>query len=107
MSQAAPAPQPAPVDSQGRALVQCKWCPAFVRWVRMVPSGKRNPLDPEPDPRGNVILSKTNDALAKALKRDEPYEGERYISHWSTCPGAQRRKGKTAPADVRNPSGSE
>ena len=62
---------------------------------------------PEPTPRGNVILSKTNDCLAKALKRDEAYDGPRYISHWATCPNAPRRSSKSVPSGVRNPSGSE
>jgi hypothetical protein len=73
------------VDVHGRTIGKCRWCDADVRWVVMVPSGKKNPLDPDPAPNGNVILEAHNTGLAKALRRGEPYEGPRYLSHWATC----------------------
>lgn len=87
------------VDSKGRALDRCKYCGALIRWVTMIPSLKANPLEPEPRPDGNVILEKHNDTHARGLRlEDLPYTGERYVSHWSTCPKAPPRK----PAPARS-----
>lgn len=86
------------LDSQGRPLKRCSWCSAPVRWVTMVPSGRKNPLDPEPRSDGNVVLEAHNDSLAKALKRFEAHDGPRFVSHWSSCPEAWRRRGLPKPA---------
>lgn len=37
------------------ALQKCRSCSKFVRWVD-TRSGKKMPLDPDPSPRGNVVL---------------------------------------------------
>lgn len=86
------------LDSKGRALKRCSWCGAPVRWVTMAASGRKNPLDPEPRADGNVVLEAHNDAWAKALRRGEDHEGERYQSHWVSCPEAWRRRGVSKPA---------
>jgi hypothetical protein len=91
--------------TQDRDRGRCRACPAPVKWVIMA-SGKRNPLDREPDPeRGNVIIV-DSDELAAALdvplgravalggarlKRARETPGrDLYISHFATCPARQQ-----------------
>jgi hypothetical protein len=52
------------------------------------PAGSRMPLDPEPNPDGNVVL---RDGYAHVLRKDEqPAAGEhRFMPHFATCPARQ------------------
>lgn len=81
---------------------KCRACGATMRWVKME-SGKKNPLDPAPDPKGNVLLVDGNDgtvrgrALSKlevaqhyTLPADE--RAPLFLSHFASCPGAQQFK---------------
>jgi hypothetical protein len=86
------------------ATVRCRACPAQVRWVVMARSGKRAPINPEPDAeKGNVMLiaDAADEAIFKAeigqalVLAGEALEEERangtdlYLSHFATCPGAE------------------
>jgi hypothetical protein len=50
--------------------------------------GSRIPLDPEPVPDGNVVL--TLHGEAHVLRAGEAPTGDRYVSHFTTCPDADR-----------------
>lgn len=85
----------------------CRSCRAPVLWVEMK-SGKKNPLDPQPDiKRGNVMIvrdpldadlydCKVGQAVALSDRAAdvERFRGVKlYISHFATCPRAgQHRK---------------
>lgn len=68
-------------DEQGA----CKSCGAAIRFAITV-NGKKIPLNFLPDPKGNIRLQ---DGLkAFYLKKDDQYDGERYMPHHATCPNA-------------------
>jgi hypothetical protein len=103
-------------DQRGRphlADQPCRSCRAPMRWVSMT-SGKRNPLDVEPHPNGNVLLVEhTNDAgevwrLGVVLHNPDLLDELRelnvplYLSHFTTCPDADehRREERRARRDL-------
>lgn len=94
------------LESNGK----CRSCGARVHWVTLNPSGKRNPLDLDPVPGGNVALTALTDGqggtVARVLTKAEiaaraVHVGEvrdlldvepavastapLYVSHFSTC----------------------
>jgi hypothetical protein len=75
-------------------MPECSSCGAPIRWAKTI-KGVGIPLDPEPSPRGNVVISEEGAALvynspgAVAAR----YEGEpRYLSHFATCPNADQHR---------------
>ncbi len=78
--------------------VPCRSCQAPMFWVTMEPSGKKNPLDPEPSEKGNIRMTDTGerwivlkgDELVKARERGDKL----HLSHFATCPNslAHRKK---------------
>lgn len=103
-------------DQRGRphlADQPCRSCRAPMRWVSMT-SGKRNPLDVEPNPMGNVlIVEHTNEAgepwrLGVVLHNGDLLDELRelgvplYTSHFATCPDADehRREDRRARRDL-------
>lgn len=93
-------------DQRGRphlAEQPCRSCRAPMLWVSMA-SGKRNPLDRDPHPQGNVMLVEhTNDAgerwrLGVVLHNPDLLDELRalgvplYVSHFSTCPDADEHR---------------
>lgn len=79
----------------------CKSCKAPIRWVLM-DSGKRNPLDPEPSAKGNVVLdgeSHLGETRGVVLTGDELEHARAqrqalYLSHFATCPYADIHRNK-------------
>lgn len=81
-------------------IAKCRACRASIIWARMK-SDKMNPVDLDPVPNGNILLTETEagdvtgevlDKIALAQKHDE---GELlYISHFATCktPAQHRKK---------------
>ena len=75
---------------------KCGSCGADIIWVKTV-AGNWQPLDAEPNPKGNIVLI---DGFAHVLKGElfEPMIDpgkERYLSHFATCPPTTRiREGK-------------
>ena len=61
---------------------KCRGCHAPLRWAR-TESGKAIPLDPEPVPDGNIVV--TDSGIAHFLRATEMATSERYVSHFSTC----------------------
>ena len=83
-------------------IAKCRSCRASIIWARMK-SDKMNPVDLDPVPNGNILLTETAfgdvtgevlDKIALAQKHDE---GELlFLSHFATCPSrAQHRKRMT------------
>ena len=79
---------------------ECHTCHAPIRWVK-TQKGKRMPLNPEATRDGCWVFEgdpEDNPPLAIRLDNDAAalYTGEKYTSHFETCPDARRwsRRGK-------------
>jgi hypothetical protein len=81
-------------------MAACRSCEAEVRWVVVVASGKRMPLDPQPVADGNVVLLSGNETVRVLSKAEAERRaaqpggpGPLYKSHFATCPNgpAHRR----------------
>jgi hypothetical protein len=73
-------------------MSRCRSCNALITWC-VTAAGVRMPVDAEPSPGGNVVVSGT---LARVLRKGEVAEGPLYRSHHSTCPqGRQWRRRKS------------
>ena len=79
-------------------MPECSSCGAVIIFAKTI-KGATIPLDEQPSPRGNIVLSPEegtalvyNGPAAIAPRyADEP----RYFSHFATCPNAdQHRKGR-------------
>lgn len=73
------------------ATVRCRSCGAPIRWAK-TRQGKAMPLDANPTPTGNVVISP--DGAARVLTRKQVEQGgivgDRYVSHHATCPQAKQ-----------------
>lgn len=94
-------------DDHGRARLargSCRSCKAPVLWVTF-PSGKRNPLDLEPNPVAGDIMVVERDGtdgrvwrVALLLKSDDlrrellELGGALRTSHFATCPDAEEHR---------------
>lgn len=80
-------------------MSRCRSCDAAITWV-LLPSGKRMPVDADAHQAGGVVFDGCADAdgtqKAHHLKADEERTGgDRYRSHFQTCPQAdQHRRAK-------------
>ncbi len=80
------------------SIVQCARpnCSAGITWVRTA-NGRPMPLDPEPNPRGNVVLDGGLAKVAPAEAACRAAIGEPvYMPHWATCADPPPRKAKKA-----------
>lgn len=90
--------------------VKCRRCQAPIVWARTVASetgtgGKPMPLDPEPNPAGNVAVrpGRRNELLARVLKKDEDHDHRaevRAVPHMATCRADARVSARQAEAGV-------
>ncbi len=80
---------------------RCRSCRAPIRWADV--NGRAMPLDPEPTPDGNVVItlvhhegSSLERAEARVLTAREQRllhpDRTRYRSHFATCPNARRHR---------------
>jgi hypothetical protein len=71
----------------------CRSCGARVLWVRTA-TGKPMPVDPRPNPSGNIRLRGNPDVLGQEDLRHLPAGSPLYLSHFVTCPqaGQHRRR---------------
>lgn len=78
-----------------RARNHCRSCGAPMVWV-LTRSGGHMPLDPEPSPRGNIVLElgPNDQTVSRVLRADEePASGQlRWLSHFATCPNAKEHR---------------
>lgn len=72
---------------------RCSSCQAEIFWTR-TESGKRIPMNYNPDPAGRFVVVYRNDPTAIAhvrmLRHDETTTARRWTSHFATCPHAAR-----------------
>ena len=81
---------------------KCRSCGAEILWVKWPTSGKRMPVDAEPDWRplpkgGDIVLMLRGGAFGELLA--EKFNAERhgqdrnrYTSHFATCPNAAEHR---------------
>ena len=77
-------------------MTKCRYCPEQIIFA-VTENGKRIPLDPVPSPKGNIMLEFTPDGsppLATVVADPAKATCALYISHFATCPGAQRARRK-------------
>lgn len=80
-------------------MAKCKSCEAPIVWGRNVKTGKGVPLDPEPVEDGNLLKVGTNEQgeiMVQFVGReaDVPPGGERFKTHFATCPDAPSHRKK-------------
>lgn len=75
-------------------------CGATVLWVPNAKTGHRAPVDPKPNPEGNVVMDAHGyRVLTKAELAAPNVDGEtRYVLHFASCPQASvyRHRDQTA-----------
>jgi hypothetical protein len=65
-------------------------CGRMIRWVT-TEKGKAMPIDPAPNPNGNVVL--LDNFTAHVLhKGEDPGGRDRYMPHFATCPILRRSR---------------
>lgn len=73
-------------------IITCRACNASIFFAPTA-AGKSVPLDEEPVEAGNYHIGL--DGVARVVKKDEPRPTPLlYISHFATCPEAQRFRKK-------------
>jgi len=74
----------------------CRSCEAPIRWAVSDSTGKRIPLNAEPDPAGNLAVRLVDGRLrvrSAPAGRTELDAGEkRGMSHFTTCPDADQHR---------------
>jgi hypothetical protein len=78
---------PAPLASQSR----CKLCPERIAWA-ITKNGKRLPVDPHPNPAGNVQLFLGRPLFAKVHAGPPGMldDWTAYMPHHATCTGVNK-----------------
>jgi hypothetical protein len=83
----------------------CRSCGAEIFWLRLAPTDKNpnprvNPIDAVPHPEGNLVIDRRRELFRFASgneKELQKYHGKKlYISHFETCPNADRHRTKAA-----------
>lgn len=88
----------------------CRSCSATVYWVIWPDSGKRMPVDAQPVPDGNIILTHrvaVNQLWAAQAAKLDPEllkTRKRYVSHFSTCPDSKAHR---KPRDGKGSAGDD
>lgn len=76
-----------------RENATCRSCGAPIRFVRTT-KGKLMPIDREPVEGGNVEIVDDGKALVHANDAPSLLGGDRFVSHFSTCPEAEAWRSK-------------
>jgi hypothetical protein len=85
-------------------IARCRLCGQRIAFIRTMASetgrgGKMMPLNPEPDPAGNVAVRYPDRLYGRVLCKDEHHDehAERlYMPHMATCAGTARQIGAAA-----------
>lgn len=75
-------------------MSDCKSCGAPILWAKTI-KGRLIPLDPDPSPKGNIVIGEAGTALVfnSPAAIAPRLEGEpRYLSHFATCPNADQHR---------------
>lgn len=87
--------------------VPCKECGATLRFVKMR-TGKAMPVDPVPDPRGNVAALRGTGGRyvdGRVITAADPAAVGEVVfnAHWNSCPMGRRKKAAAPkPADPQD-----
>lgn len=78
-------------------MSKCKSCGAKIIWLPTI-GGKPMPCDPDPipyreDSLGSMMIV-TNDGRVVRAKIDAGSETVGYVSHFATCPDAEKWRGR-------------
>lgn len=102
-------------DSHGRIMrAICRLCGEQIAFIRTMASetgrgGRLMPLNPEPDPAGNVAVRYPDRLYGRVLRKDEHHDehAERlYMPHVATCAGSARNIAKAAEQWLAEQTGS-
>lgn len=67
----------------------CRSCGAHIVWA-ITDSGKRMPVDSEPDPQGILTVWATgDDGWRCSVIPEAGWDGPRFRPHFATCPDAE------------------
>lgn len=73
-----------------KRVAECRSCGASIVWVT-THKGNKMPLDLEPVAKGKWIFDgDPEDAKVVWIGEKDPYTGERFESHFGTCPKSQQ-----------------
>jgi len=78
-----------------RTTAHCSGCNAEIFWAITATNGKRIPIDAKPDPKGRIRIEEKGpgDCVAHVEKEVGATlfaEGDRFTSHFATCPDAAK-----------------
>jgi hypothetical protein len=78
----------------------CRSCGAPILWATTAAGGKRIPLDPDPQPDGNLLLTYPSPGSAPLAVHVDPEQLAlddqlRYLTHFVTCPQADQHRKRT------------
>jgi hypothetical protein len=89
----------------GVPLAECRTCAEPIRFVRL-DTGKAMPVNPLPDPRGNVTASVIMGRLAGFVISEEhqPRPGAmRFVPHFATCEERKKKAKADGPSPAEEP----
>jgi hypothetical protein len=69
----------------------CKYCGAPLRWVETFEGG-RMPLDPEPNPGGNVYMLDGRARVLTSADRESALPPTRWMPHAASCPNPKPKR---------------
>lgn len=79
----------------------CRRCNRPIGWC-FTENGRQMPLDPEPDPAGNVFVSYIDGKLVGVVrsKANPTPEGVAHTPHYATCPALPRKQRASQTSDA-------
>lgn len=85
-----------PVPPFTRDRAECRSCQAPIFWVRTAATDSLMPLDWLATVNGNVAIDDNGKAniIRRDLYTDQSVIGDRYTSHFATCPNAAKHRRK-------------
>lgn len=83
-------------------MATCEGCGAQIVWRFAEGTGRRAPINAEPDPKGNIMVVRDTGAYRVLTKQamadmegtlfEQAVRNDRYTSHFATCPKAEHFK---------------
>lgn len=75
-------------------MPKCRECKQEIIFAISALTGKRMPLDPKPNIKGNVWLDEEGYAHALSAANPAPLGADLYLTHFVMCPGASKFRSK-------------
>lgn len=90
-----------------RRLAECRACTLPIRFVTLT-SGKKMPVNPKPNDRGNVatrlIAGELHGRVVGPRSKPADHREVLYMAHFATCDGRPKKQPTKAPAVEPEPS---